>query len=101
MILPTMLVIQCSLNVINGSIWHSTAFENIKPFLCCFCFCDFFDHTVELDAIFDSVAVLYKAVIHLPLGVAKSVTEHTKESIVTATEENIPVEGLVAPIWDN
>lgn len=96
-----MLMIQRSLNVIYSGIWHSTAFEKLKPLLRCFCLCDFFNHTVELDAVFDSVAVLHEAVVRFPLGVSESVTQDTEKSIVTAAEENVTVEGLVASIRDD
>lgn len=89
------------MNVIYGGIWHSAAFEKLKPLLRGFCPCDFFNHTVELDSVFDSVAVLHEAVIRFPLGVSEPVTENAEKSIVTAAEENVAVEGLVASIRDD
>lgn len=101
MMLLTMLMIQCSLNIIYGSIWHSATFEKLKPLLRGFCFCDFFNHAIELYAVFDSGTVLDKAVVRFPLGMSESVTENAEKSIVTAAEENVTVEGLVASIRDD
>jgi hypothetical protein len=99
--LLTVFVVQCSLNVIYSGIWHSAAFEKLKPLLRGLCFCDLFNHTIELDAIFDAVAIRHETIVCFPLGMPESVTENAEKSIVAAAEENVAVEGLVASIRNN
>lgn len=96
-----MLVIQCCLNVIHSGIWHSATFKNIKPLSSCFCFCDLFNQTIDLNSVFDPVAVRDKAVVRFPLWMPESVTENTKKSVVAAAKENVPVKGLVASVGDD
>jgi hypothetical protein len=99
--LLTMFVIQCSLDIIYGGIWHSAALEKLKPLLRGLCFCDLFNHTIELNSIFDAVAIRYEAVVRFPLGMSQSFTENAEKSIVATAEENVAVEGLVASIRDD
>lgn len=96
-----MLVIQCSLNVIYSGIWHSAAFEKLKPLLRAFCLCDFLNHAIELDSVFNPVTVFQEAAIRFPLRVSEPVTKYAEQSIVTAAEENVTVESLVTSVRDD
>lgn len=96
-----MCVIQCALNVVDSSIWHTTPFEDLQPFLRCLLFCDIFDHAVNIGAMFYSDTVRGESRVLFPFRVTESVTQDTEQSIVASTEEDIAIEGLVAPVGDN
>lgn len=99
--LLTMLVIQCSLNVIYSGIWHSTAFKKLKPLLRGFCLCNVLNHAIELESVFDPVTVFHEAGVRFPLRVSQPVTKNAEQSIVTTTKENVTVESLVTSIRDD
>jgi hypothetical protein len=48
-----------------------------------------------------AITVGDEASIGLPLWESESIAQHTKQSVVTATEKNVPVGSLVAPVRYN
>jgi len=62
---------------------------------------DVLNQSVNLSAMLHTIAVGDEARISLPLGESESIAQYTEESIVTATEENVTVGSLVAPVWYN
>lgn len=50
----TMFVIQGSLDIVDGGIWHTASFEYVKPLLGCFCLELVFYNSIESIAVLDS-----------------------------------------------
>lgn len=96
-----MLVVQGPLDIIDRCIRHSTAFEDIQPFFRGLLLRCVLNQAVDISAVFDTVTVGDKSRVGTPFGESKAIAEHTKESIVAASEKNVTVEGLVAPVWYN
>lgn len=96
-----MLMIQGSLYIIDCCIWHAAAFEDVQPFLSCFLLGGILNQAINICPVFDTVAIGDETSVGLPLRETKAITKDTKESIVTATEKNVTIEGLVTPVWDN
>lgn len=68
-----MLMVQCSLDVIDCRIWHAAPLENLQPFLCRLLLCFVLNESVNVGAVLHTVAVCDKARIGLPLGEPKSI----------------------------
>lgn len=96
-----MLVIQGPLDVVDRCIRHSTALKDIQPFFCGLLLGCVLNQAVDICTVFHTVAVGDKSSVGLPLGESKAIAEYTKKSIVAASEKNVAVEGLVAPVWYN
>lgn len=73
-----MLVVQRSLDIINSSIWHPTAFKNIQPLLCRLLSSGTLNHAIDLSPVLHSVTVSDEAGIRLPLREAQSITQHAE-----------------------
>ena len=96
-----MLVVQGSLDIIDCCIWHTAAFEDIQPFFGRFLLGGSLNQAIDICPVFHAIAICDKPSVVLPLGESKAIAEHTKESIVAATEKNVTIEGLVTPVWYN
>lgn len=68
-----MLVVNGALNIVDRSIRHATALEDIQPFFSRFFLQHVFDDTVELISVLDSKRVGDESWIFLPLGLAELV----------------------------
>jgi hypothetical protein len=97
----TVLVVQCSLNVIDSGIWHSASLEDLQPLLRGLLLGDVLDQSIDIGAMLHAITVGDEASIGLPLWESESIAQHTKQSVVTATEKNVTVGSLVAPVRYN
>lgn len=96
-----MLVVQCSLNIVNGRIWHTASLKDIQPLLSGLLDGSAFNHAVDFRSVLYSVAVGNEASICLPLREAQSITKYTKEPVIATAKQDISILSLVAPVRHN
>lgn len=96
-----MLMVQCSLNVVDSSIRHATSFKNIQPLLSSLFLCKVLDQSIDICSVLDTVTIGDKASISLPLGKSKSVAENAEQLVIPTPKQNVPVKRFVAAIGYN
>lgn len=96
-----MLVRERGLDVVDRSIWHATAVENLQPLLqrllCCF-------RSYQRDkgrTVGDTGFVGDEAGVKDPFGFAEECAEDAIETVIAAAEDNVTVRGGERFIRDN
>ena len=97
----TMLVIQSSLDIVDGGVGHTALIQNLQPLFCRLCSCLRFDHSFQCDPIFDPDIVRDESFIRLPFGLSDFVAKHAEQAIVAATEEDVTITGFEGLVGDD
>lgn len=94
-------MVQCSLDIIDRRVGHSTTFKYIQPLLSGLLLGEVFNQPINIGTMLDTVAICDEASIGFPFRVAKTITQHAEEPVIAATEQNVTIECLVASVRDN
>ena len=94
----TMGMVQGALDVVDCSIGHAAPFEDLQPFLGGLLLRRGLDQAIDFSPMLYSIAVCRKASIRLPLRVSQPVRQYAKQLVIPASEKNVTIEGLVAPV---
>lgn len=94
-------MIKGALDIIHGGIWHTTPFKDFQPFLRGLLFGCLFNHTVDLCPMLNTDTVCDITLIGLPFRESQLVTQHSEQLVVSTSEQDVSIKGLVAPVGYN
>lgn len=96
-----MFVVQCSLNIIDSRIGHSTALKNIQPLLSRLLLSKVLNQSINISAVLYTITIGDEASIGLPFRVTETIGQYTKETVITTTKKNVTIQRLVASVRHN
>lgn len=79
-------MVQSTLDIVDGGIWHSAALQDIQPFLRGLVLDRLLDHTINVRTMLDAITVRHEASIRLPFRVAKAIAQHAEQSVISTAE---------------
>lgn len=81
-----MCMVQSTLDIVDGSIWHSTALQDIQPFLRGLVLDRLLDHAINVRTMLDAIAIRHEASIRLPFRVAQAIAKHAKQAVIATAK---------------
>lgn len=94
-------MVQGALDIVDCSIGHAAPFENLQPFLGGLLLRSRLYQAIDFSPMLHSITVCRKTSIRLPLRVSQPVRQYAKQLVIPASEKNVAIEGLVAPVGHN
>lgn len=86
-----MLVLQRILDVVDGRVRQTTAFQDVQPLLCCFLRGEILNQLLQNVPILDPHVVRHESLVRLPLRPPELVADDPEETVVASAQHDVAI----------